>query len=85
MIAVFPPGPALERKKSIGLRDLVGLPLVVMESGSSARKLVDQAFESIGDKFLSARPRYFVSNARDLPDNPGYRLLPNTPGGKEPR
>jgi len=49
MIAVFPPGSALERKKSIGLRDLVGLPLVVMESGSNVRKLVDQAFESIGE------------------------------------
>jgi len=34
---------------------------------------------------LIARPLYCVSNGRDLPDNPSYRLLPNSPGGKESR
>jgi hypothetical protein len=32
MIAVFSPGSALERKKAIALRDLVGLPLVMGET-----------------------------------------------------
>jgi hypothetical protein len=49
-------------------------PVVVMESGGSVRKLVDQAFE-----------RYFVSNRRGLHDNPGYRLLTNSPGGEDSR
>lgn len=49
MRVVFPPGSALERKKTVRLKDLVGLPLVLMEPESSVRKLVDRAFESIGE------------------------------------
>jgi DNA-binding transcriptional LysR family regulator len=49
MRVVFTPGAALERKKTTELRDLVGLPLVLMDQESSVRKLVDRAFESIGE------------------------------------
>ncbi|HEV2762638.1 MAG TPA: LysR substrate-binding domain-containing protein, partial [Pyrinomonadaceae bacterium] len=49
MRVVFPPGSTLEQKKVIELRDLVGLPLVLMDKESSVRKLVDRAFESIGE------------------------------------
>jgi hypothetical protein len=30
-------------------------------------------------------PQYFVSNGRDLHDNLGHRLLPNSPGGEVSR
>jgi LysR family transcriptional regulator, carnitine catabolism transcriptional activator len=79
MIAVFPPGSALERKKSIGLRDLVGLPLVVMESGSSVRKLVDQAFESIGEFVRPAFEATYMSTAAGMVKaGLGVTILPSS-------
>jgi DNA-binding transcriptional LysR family regulator len=79
MIAVFPPGSALERKKAIGLRDLVGLPLVVMESGSSVRKLVDQAFESIGEFVRPAFEATYMSTAAGMVKaGLGVTILPSS-------
>jgi len=48
MIAVCPRGSTLASRKRIALKDLLDLPLVLVEPGSSVRGLVDQAFESIG-------------------------------------
>jgi len=79
MIAVFPPGSALERKKAIGLRDLVGLPLVVMEPGSSVRKLVDQAFESIGELVRPAFEATYMSTAAGMVKaGLGVTILPSS-------
>jgi DNA-binding transcriptional LysR family regulator len=63
MIVVFPQGSALEQKKVIGLRDLAGLPLALMDPGSSVRKLVDQAFESIGEIVRPAFEATYMSTA----------------------
>jgi len=66
MIVVFPPGSVLEQKKLIGLRDLVGLPLVLMDPGSSVRKLVDQAFASIGQIAKPAFEATYMSTAAGM-------------------
>jgi DNA-binding transcriptional LysR family regulator len=79
MIAVFPPGSALERKKAVGLKDLVGLPLVVMESGSSVRKLVDQGFESIGEFVRPAFEATYMSTAAGMVKaGLGVTILPSS-------
>jgi DNA-binding transcriptional LysR family regulator len=66
MIVVFQPGSALERKKQIGLKDLVGLPLVLMDPGTSVRKLVDQAFEAIGQIARPAFEATYMSTAAGM-------------------
>jgi DNA-binding transcriptional LysR family regulator len=79
MIAVFPPGFALERKKSLGLRDLIGLPLVVMDPDSSVRKLVDQAFESIGELVRPAFEATYMSTAAGMVKaGLGVTILPSS-------
>jgi DNA-binding transcriptional LysR family regulator len=79
MIVVFPPGSGLEQKKTVGLKDLAGLPLVLMESGSSVLKLVDRAFESIGE---IARPAYeatYMSTAAGMVKaGLGIAILPSS-------
>jgi DNA-binding transcriptional LysR family regulator len=66
MIVVFPPGSKLEQKKAVGLRELANLPLVLMESGSSVRKLVDQAFASIGQIARPAFEATYMSTAAGM-------------------
>jgi LysR family transcriptional regulator, carnitine catabolism transcriptional activator len=79
MIAVFPPGSSLERKKAISLKDLVGLPLVVMDPGSSVRKLVDQAFESIGEIVRPAFEATYMSTAAGMVKaGLGVTILPSS-------
>lgn len=79
MIVVFSPGSALERKKTIGLTDLVGLPLVLMDPGSSVRKLVDQAFESIGEFAKPAFEATYMSTAAGMVKaGLGVTILPSS-------
>jgi DNA-binding transcriptional LysR family regulator len=79
MIAVFPPGSALERKKAVGLKDLVGLPLVLMDPGSSVRKLVDRAFESIGAFVRPAFEATYMSTAAGMVKaGLGVTILPSS-------
>lgn len=66
MRVVFPPGSALERKKAIELRDLVGLPLVLLDPESSVRKLVDRAFESIGELVPPVLEATYMSTAAGM-------------------
>jgi DNA-binding transcriptional LysR family regulator len=79
MIVVFPPGSALERKKVIGLRDLVGLPLVLMDPDSSVRRLVDRAFESIGEFATPAFEATYMSTAAGMVKaGLGVTILPSS-------
>ncbi len=79
MIVVFPPGSALERKKVIGLKDLVGLPLVLMDPDSSVRKLVDRAFESIGQFAKPAFEATYMSTAAGMVKaGLGVTILPSS-------
>ena len=57
LCAVFAPKFALGRKNSINLKDLVRLPLILMEPETSNRKLVNRAFEELG---------YFVKPAFEV-------------------
>jgi DNA-binding transcriptional LysR family regulator len=66
MRVVFPPESALGGKKVIELRDLVGLPLVLMEPESSVRKLVDRAFESIGELVPPVLEATYMSTAAGM-------------------
>jgi len=48
MHVVFPSQHPLERKRRITLEDLAELPLVLMDSGTSVRAIVDRAFVAAG-------------------------------------
>ena len=66
IVVVFLPGFALERKKIIELRDLDGLPLILMDPDSSVRRLVDRAFESIGRLATPAFEATYMSTAAGM-------------------
>jgi DNA-binding transcriptional LysR family regulator len=53
--AVFSHEPRLARKNVVRLEDLVELPLILMEAGTSNRSLLDRAFQSM-NHFV--KPRY---------------------------
>ena len=55
--AVFAPRLGLGSKKPISLKDLVRLPLILMDSETSNRRLIDRAFEELG---------YFVKPAFEV-------------------
>jgi len=55
--AVFAPQLALGRKKPISLKDLVRLPLILMDPETSNRRIIDRAFEELG---------YFVKPAFEV-------------------
>ena len=48
MCAVFKAGSRLERRKTVALQDLAGLPLILTDTESSVRAMVDDAFEAMG-------------------------------------
>jgi len=58
MRLVLPVGSPLLRKRSIGLKDLTGHPLILSGPDSSVRHLVDRAVRSMG---LTVTPAYEVS------------------------
>ena len=64
--AVFPPGHPLERRASIGLRDLIAYPLILMDDHYSVRTLIDAAFESIGHPVQPAFEVSYVPTALAL-------------------
>jgi DNA-binding transcriptional LysR family regulator len=79
MKVVFLPGSALERKKVIELKDIAGLPLVLMDPESSVRKLVDRAFESIGHLAVPAYEATYMSTAASLVKaGLGITILPSS-------
>lgn len=60
---VFLPGSPLEHKRTIPLKLLVGLPLILMDQQSSVRNLVNRAFESIGHFPVPAYEVTYMSTA----------------------
>ena len=54
----FAPGHPLERRKHVRLRDLAGCPLILLDTESSVRVLIERAFAAIG---RSVRPAYEAS------------------------
>jgi len=64
--AVFPPGHPLERRASIGLEELAGYPLILMDGQYSVRTLIDAAFESIGRSVIPAFEVSYVPTALGL-------------------
>lgn len=63
MKIVVPRGSPLAKKRAIQLKQLVGLPLILMERESSVRMLVDRAFESIGHYPTPAYEAAYMSSA----------------------
>ncbi len=79
IVVFFRSGSALERKKIVGLSDLVGLPLILMDKESSVRRLVDRAFESIGEFATPAfEATYMATAAGMVKAGLGVALLPST-------
>lgn len=79
IVVVFPPGMALERKKVIQLQDLVKQPLILMDKESSVRRLVDKAFESIGEFAAPAFEAMYMSTAVGMVKaGLGVALLPSS-------
>ena len=60
---VFPPRSPLARKRVILLKDVVNLPLILMDPQTSVRMLVDRAFESIGHFPSPAYEATYMSTA----------------------
>jgi DNA-binding transcriptional LysR family regulator len=48
LVAIFPPGHPLAKRKSVSLRDLSQLPFITREPGSNTRKTYEDAFERNG-------------------------------------
>jgi DNA-binding transcriptional LysR family regulator len=63
MRAVFPPGSVPANKRSVGLKELAGQPLILMDPQSSVRSLVDRAFESVGQFPAPAYEATYLSTA----------------------
>ncbi len=63
MIVVLPRVSPLGEKKRIALKDLVDVPLVLLEPESSVRVLVNRAFESIGHYVTPAYEATHMSTA----------------------
>jgi DNA-binding transcriptional LysR family regulator len=79
IVVVFPPGSALERRKTIDLSELAGLPLILMDPESSVRRLVDRAFESIGKLPVPAFEATYMSTAAGMVKaGLGVALLPSS-------
>ena len=79
IVTIFPPGHSLEQKKVIELKDLVNLPLILMDKESGVRRLVDRAFEGIP---AIAKPAYeatYMSTAAGMVRaGLGVALLPSS-------
>jgi LysR family transcriptional regulator, carnitine catabolism transcriptional activator len=63
---VFRPGHPLERRKRVRLVDLLGLPLILMDTGHSVRVLIDRAFESTGRSVVPAYEASYLTTALGL-------------------
>lgn len=66
MVVAFPRGHALGKFKTVALKDLAGQPLVLMAGESSVRKLVDEAFTSIGTLIVPAFEATYMSTAAGI-------------------
>jgi DNA-binding transcriptional LysR family regulator len=66
MSAIFKAGLKLERKKTVALRDLAAYPLILTDSESSVRAMVDDAFEALGSFVQPAWEVTYMSTALAL-------------------
>lgn len=66
MVVAFPKGHALEKKKTVGLKELAGWPLVLTAGESSVRKLVDAAFASVGKLVAPRFEATYMSTAAGM-------------------
>jgi DNA-binding transcriptional LysR family regulator len=79
VVVVFPAGSILERRKAVELKDLIDLKLILLDPESSVRKLVDQAFESIGKIPAPAYEATYLSTAAGMVKaGLGVALLPSS-------
>jgi DNA-binding transcriptional LysR family regulator len=79
VVVVFPEGCVLERRKTVELKDLIDLKLILLHPESSVRKLVDQAFESIGQIAVPAYEATYLSTAAGMVKaGLGVALLPSS-------
>jgi LysR family transcriptional regulator, carnitine catabolism transcriptional activator len=79
IVLVCQPGFLPERKKTIQLSELISLPLILTDKESSVRRLVDQAFESVG-KFVTPvfEATYMSTAAGMVKAGLGVALLPSS-------
>ena len=63
---IFPAGHPMERRRTITLKDLTAFPLILMDTETSVRDLVDHAFESIGEVAVPAFEAVYPSTALAL-------------------
>ena len=66
MSAIFKAGVRLERKRTVALRDLAEFPLILMDSDSSVRAVVDDAFAASGIFVQPAWQATYISTALAL-------------------
>ena len=79
MVVGFPKGHPLQQSKAVRLRQLVRLPLVLMAADSSVRKLVDEAFASIGQLIRPAYEATYMSTAAGMVKaGLGVTILPSS-------
>jgi LysR family transcriptional regulator, carnitine catabolism transcriptional activator len=76
---VVPRDHPLDRKKRIVLEDLTRFPLILLDSTTSVRALVDRAFESIGHLVVPAYETEIMATAIGLVKaGLGIALLPSS-------
>ncbi len=63
---IFPAGHPMERRRTITLKDLTAFPLILMDTETSVRDMVDHAFESIGEVAVPAFEAVYPSTALAL-------------------
>lgn len=79
MVAVFPARHPLEKRRHLTLKDLQAYPLILMESGSSVRALLDRAFEDQGLPLTAAHDAAYISTAIGMVKaGLGVTLLPSS-------
>jgi LysR family transcriptional regulator, carnitine catabolism transcriptional activator len=77
--AVFPAGHPLERRRSVQLKDLQSYPLILMESGSSVRSMVDRALEEVEPPIVPAYEAAYISTALGMVKaGLGITILPSS-------
>ncbi len=79
MHAVFPQGHALEHEGEVSLADLAAHPLILMDSATSVRQVVDQAFSAAGLRIEVAAEATYMSTAAALASaGLGVAILPGS-------
>ncbi len=79
MVVGFPSRHPFQQAKSVRLRELISLPLVLTAADSSVRKLVDAAFASIGQLIKPAYEATYMSTAAGMVKaGLGVTILPSS-------